>query len=83
MTFGAGVRRDVESLGRAALAVGEAQTATAERDGVAWAEVRNLADVAATIVRAATVREETRGAHTREDFPVTDPALRARFLHGT
>jgi L-aspartate oxidase len=48
---------------------------------VAWAEVRNLADVAATIVRAATVREETRGAHTREDFPETDPALRARFLH--
>ena len=82
MTFGAGVRRDTESLGRAAVAVAEAHAAVDDREGVAWAEVRNLADVAATIVRAATAREETRGAHTREDFPATDPALRARFLHG-
>jgi succinate dehydrogenase/fumarate reductase flavoprotein subunit len=49
---------------------------------VAWSEVRNLADVASCIVRAAQARTETRGAHTREDFPETDPALRARFLHG-
>jgi L-aspartate oxidase len=82
MTFGAGVRRDVESLGRAGRAVGDVHAAVDGQDGVAWAEVRNLADVAATIVRAATAREETRGAHTREDFPATDPGLRARFLHG-
>ena len=82
MTFGAGVRRDVESLGRAGQAVRDGPRRRADQDGVAWAEVRNLADVAATIVRAAAAREETRGAHTREDFPATDPALRARFLHG-
>ena len=82
MTFGAGVRRDTESLGWAAQAVAEAHAAVDGRDGVAWAEVGNLATVAATMVLAATAREETRGAHTREDFPATDPALRARFLHG-
>jgi L-aspartate oxidase len=83
MTFGAGVRRDVESL-RLAMATVEGVRQRIERDdGVAWAEVRNLADVAACIVRAAMAREETRGAHTREDFPETDPALRARFLQAT
>jgi L-aspartate oxidase len=81
MTFGAGVRRDRESLQRAQAAVARVQTAVVDQTGKAWCEVRNLADVAATIVAAATAREETRGAHTREDFPATTPALRARFLH--
>ena len=50
------------------------------RDGVAWAEVANLATVSAAMVRGARARTETRGAHTREDFPDTDPNLRARFV---
>jgi L-aspartate oxidase len=83
MTFGAGVRRDADSLRRAAAAVAGVQQRTADEAGVDWCEVRNLADVAACIVHAAQARTETRGAHTREDFPETDPALRARFLHGT
>jgi L-aspartate oxidase len=82
MTFGAGVRRDERSLALAASAVAGVQARAAGEDGVAWAEIRNLADVAACIVGAARARTETRGAHTREDFPATAPDLRARFLHG-
>ncbi|HYF45796.1 MAG TPA: FAD-binding protein, partial [Acidimicrobiales bacterium] len=83
MTFGAGVRRDAASLALAAATVAGVQARAEEAEGVAWAEVRNLADVSAAIVAAAMAREETRGAHTREDFPATDPDLRVRFLHGT
>ncbi len=81
MTLGAGVRRDAASLAAAARQVETTRTRSADRAGAAWAEVRNLADVASTIVRAAEAREETRGAHTREDFPTLVPDLRARFLH--
>jgi L-aspartate oxidase len=37
----------------------------------AW-ETSNLHDVAAALVRHATLREETRGGHWREDFPDRD-----------
>lgn len=83
MTFGAGVRRDAESLRLAAAAVAGVQDRAQAEGGRDWCEVRNLADVAACIVRAAQARTETRGAHTREDFPATDPSLRARFVHGS
>jgi L-aspartate oxidase len=83
MTLGAGVRRDTESLRQAARALGRIGRAAEGPDAIDWCEVRNLVDVAAMIVAAATARTETRGAHTREDFPETDPALRARFLHRT
>jgi L-aspartate oxidase len=38
-------------------------------------EARNIAQAAAHIVAAALFREESRGAHFREDFPGPDPAL--------
>ncbi len=38
-------------------------------------EARNIAQAAAAVIDAALFREESRGAHFREDFPVTDPAL--------
>ncbi len=82
MTRGAGVRRDAESLDRAHWSIGRTRAAAGDEQSIEWSEVRNLADVASAIVRAAQAREETRGAHTREDFPDTAPALRARFLHG-
>jgi L-aspartate oxidase len=36
------------------------------------AEIRNLAEVAAGMTQAALAREESRGAHTRSDFPDRD-----------
>jgi L-aspartate oxidase len=41
-------------------------------------EARNIAQAAARVIDAALFREESRGAHFREDYPTTDPALEGR-----
>ncbi len=84
MTRGAGVLRDARSL----TGTGEVLAATlAEVDGLPPGgpreELRNLATVGWALLTAARAREESRGCHTREDFPDTDPAMRVRLVaHG-
>ncbi|MBV9284588.1 MAG: L-aspartate oxidase, partial [Acidimicrobiia bacterium] len=65
MTAGAGVLRDAASLD--ATAQGLAEVA----DVAADPEVRNLAEAGWALVHAARAREESRGAHSRIDFPHT------------
>ena len=48
-----------------------------ERDAL---ELRNLHDVSLALLTAARVREETRGAHTRVDFPAEDDRFRTRLV---
>jgi L-aspartate oxidase len=72
MSRGAGVLRDATGLGDTAAGL----AALAERDGgkpgtEPW-ETTNLLTVAAALVQAALVREETRGAHWRDDHPERD-----------
>ncbi len=72
MSRGVGVLRDEKGLHAAA----EGLVALVERDGgapgtEAW-ETTNLLTVAAALVQAAARREETRGAHWRDDFPERD-----------
>ena len=72
MTDGAGVLRSADSLA----ATDKALQALAERtveqpQTVAW-ETTNLLTVAAALAHAATLREETRGSHWREDHPARD-----------
>jgi L-aspartate oxidase len=72
MSRDVGVLRDEKGL----RAAGEALDELAVRDGgapgtEAW-ETTNLLTVAAALVQAATQREETRGAHWRDDFPDRD-----------
>ena len=43
-------------------------------------ELRNLAVVARAAVDAALRREESRGAHTRDDFPDTSAAFAHRIV---
>ncbi len=74
MTIGAGVVRDAESLRGVELAV------PAEADRAEVCEVRNLGTVGAGLVAAAIAREESRGCHTRTDFPEPSPALARRFV---
>ncbi|MGI8810319.1 MAG: L-aspartate oxidase [Acidimicrobiales bacterium] len=74
MTMGAGVVRNATSLGGVDLAM----PAPADRADVC--EVRNLATVGAALVAAAVAREESRGCHTRTDFPEMSPALARRFV---
>ena len=82
MTSWAGVIRDASSLALALDTLnGVAKALPASLDRSA-AEVRNLTDVGRALLEAATVREETRGAHARSDFPETSPYFRCRLLHG-
>lgn len=82
MTDGAGVLRDAASLARAAETVAvlaSALSAPGDRDPDGW-ELANLVSVADALLAAATARTESRGAHTRTDFPLTDPAQRVRLV---
>ncbi len=88
MTEGAGIVRDGGSLAKVArfLAAASASAAglpcgTGETSGhaPADAELRNLCDVGLAVVTAALAREESRGAHTRADFPATRESFRMRL----
>jgi len=84
MTTGAGVVRTALSLEGAWVALEEGADAwrrSGERDTVAGDELRNLVTVASAVLVSATQRQESRGAHTRADFPRTDPAWRCRLIH--
>jgi succinate dehydrogenase/fumarate reductase flavoprotein subunit len=51
-----------------------------DRNPDGW-ELANLACVAKALLAAAIARTESRGAHTRLDFPLTDPEQRVRLVH--
>ena len=70
MTTGAGVLRTADSLAATAKAVSAVVPVPPYGDiGPAAWETTNLHAVATALVRAARIREETRGGHWREDFP--------------
>jgi L-aspartate oxidase len=72
MTRGAGVLRSADSL----------QETAKELAGIPAydPEVRNLLTVAGALLAAALEREESRGNHTRSDFPQTSDDLRVRMV---
>jgi aspartate oxidase len=76
MTADAGVLRSAESLQRALAACGDIEVG----DGPAAWELANLATVGEVLCQAALVREESRGAHIRSDFPDLSAALRTRLV---
>ena len=81
MTRGAGVLRDARSLRETGAVVAATLDAI---DGLPTGpereELRNLATVGWALLRAAEVREESRGCHTRDDFPDRDPAFQLRLV---
>ena len=84
MTAGAGVVRSAASLAAARRALVDLAAGWRPGSGgeaVAADELRNLLSVGAVVVASAAEREESRGAHTRSDFPRTDPAWRCRLVH--
>jgi succinate dehydrogenase / fumarate reductase flavoprotein subunit/fumarate reductase (CoM/CoB) subunit A len=85
-----GPLRDAGGLARALARLGEMRTALPDvaiaagrvcNAGLAeWFELRAGLVAAEAVARAAAARCESRGAHQREDFPVSDPALARRQL---
>jgi len=79
MTAGAGVLRSTGSLHATALSLVDlGSTRSVARTGT-W-EASNLLTVACALVAAATLREETRGCHWRDDFPHAADAWRGHLL---
>ena len=82
MSSDVGVVRDAEGLALAAkslVSLREVGGASVEPTVAAY-EVANLTTVASAIVAGATARLESRGSHTRADFPKTDPEQRGRYV---
>ena len=83
MTEGAGVSRTAASLGsasRTVSAVGRRLSGL----GVdrSTAELADLCSVSSALLVAAEMREETRGAHSRLEFPEARPEWKRRLVHG-
>jgi len=72
MTSQVGVLRHAAGLADAADALAGLGRRTAEVVDLAAWETTNLLTVSTALTRAATLREETRGSHWREDFPDRD-----------
>ena len=85
MSTDAGVQRSAETLHRAALVITQVMADLAPMDPqeVAVAEVQNLAQIAQTLVAAALARTESRGTHSRLDYPGLDPAQAHRLVVGS
>jgi L-aspartate oxidase len=82
MSNDVGVVRDADGLALAAKslrAVSEGSLVPVAPSVAAY-EVANLAVVASAIVAGATVRLESRGSHTRADYPATEAAQRGRYV---
>ena len=84
LTANAGVVRDAASLAGAGKVVRDLADGLppVESWTAADAELSNLVVLARALVEAATAREESRGAHTRSDFPATSADFRVRLVHG-
>ncbi|MEM9100249.1 MAG: FAD-dependent oxidoreductase [Pseudomonadota bacterium] len=77
-----GIMRDAEGLARGKAGLADlraelAETGLADGDRAFnltwhdWMNIESLIDISEVIVRAAELREDSRGAHFREDFPQT------------
>ncbi|MET0727234.1 MAG: L-aspartate oxidase [Acidimicrobiales bacterium] len=76
MMLNAGVLRTADSL----ITAGAACAVDIAGDDLPAWELRNLATVGRALCAAAQAREESRGAHTRNDFPEMRADLRARLV---
>jgi L-aspartate oxidase len=84
MTLGAGVVRDERSLAETAVTVAETLASVDDLPPEARREeLRNLATVGWAMLGSAAARTESRGCHTREDYPDRDPAFQVRLVVGS
>lgn len=80
MSVDAGVLRSESSLRSCLQVVSDTLDAVRGRDDLASIEIDNLGRIAWVLVSAALARTESRGTHTRTDFPELDPAQAHRLV---
>lgn len=84
MSSHAGVVRDSQGLARAGVVLDRIaaleSACGATPTSIGHLELRNLVTVGRALLAAATAREESRGCHTRGDFPSSSDALEGRFV---
>ncbi|MFT4010297.1 MAG: L-aspartate oxidase [Nocardioidaceae bacterium] len=74
MTERAGVLRNAEGLALGATEIAALAAKSADQPNTEAWQTTNLVTLATALLQAATMREETRGSHWREDFPDRDDA---------
>ena len=79
MSEGAGVLRSKESLTATAITLSEIRHRTTTDAATKSWETTNLYQLAQAILKAALLREETRGSHWREDFPESNKDWQKRI----
>ncbi|MGA2472280.1 MAG: L-aspartate oxidase [Acidimicrobiales bacterium] len=83
MTRGAGVVRSAESLGGARAVINDIAAALGDgAPSVGAGELANLLQLANALLVSALARTESRGSHSRRDYPEADPSWRRRLVHG-
>jgi L-aspartate oxidase len=80
MSRGAGVLRSSDSLLQTSADLTRIQDRTSSNPCVEAWETTNLFQLAQAILKAALIRQETRGSHWREDFPNTENNWRKRIV---
>ena len=80
MSRGAGVLRSSDSLLQTSADLTRIQDRTSNNPCVEAWETTNLFQLAQAILKAALIRQETRGSHWREDFPETQNNWRKRIV---
>jgi L-aspartate oxidase len=82
MTGGAGVVRTKQSLVKSMAGVIDMALVLGDRTAsVEAGELGNLLQVADALLASATLRTESRGAHSRQEYPATDPGWHHRLVH--
>lgn len=81
MIDGAGVVRSRDSMVRAAGVVDHIARTLGTASDRTGGELANLVTAATCLLRSATLRTETRGAHARSDFPAPDERWHRRIVH--
>ena len=80
MSQGAGVLRSSDSLLKTSSDLTRIESRSSQEPCVEAWETTNLFQLAQAIVKAALIRQETRGSHWREDFPATSDVWKKRIV---
>ena len=80
MSRGAGVLRSSDSLLKTSAELTRIEDRVSKQPCVEAWEATNLFQLAQAILKAALIRQETRGSHWREDFPQTSDVWRKRII---